>query len=577
MKDIKKILLLIVATFMIAFNVKADTTLQSIIDTKKEEIVLDKDYTEDITINENQNLTIDLNGYTLTSTIDVLGNLTLKTSKEGGKLVKGVNHQAAIYVGDATQNIAGKFTLENGEIISNNGTISYGIACTSGSTVIINGGKITSLDASLSGNNTLGNMNFIINGGELTAKKGPAIYMPGPVALTITDGIFNGGVSLRMGKINISGGTFNAIQENIDFVKDNYDYPGNVWFEDTLYVIGGTYTSKSETDSNILDMNITGGTFNNTNTYGSAIAIYDMGKVAQEMNITISGNTKLITNSKTRNAYDVLTLTEAGVTNIKKEYNNPLFVGKVKTTINGGTYSTSVKKYLTDEYFETKLNDEFIVAKKEVTIKPPVIDPTKPVDEVSIGVKETESLTDVINKALEKSSIDVSDKNASVLIIINQEKEENIPSDATKSINELIKDNMKIASFFDITLAVKNNISGETLGNLTELSQKISFNIALPENLTKIEEGYTRKYFIVRYHEGKSEIIPAEVDGNTLSFASDKFSTYALIYQDEKEEQIINPPTSDTVIIDLIVGFASISGLLLISNNIKNRKRNLSR
>ena len=53
-------------------------------------------------------------------------------------------------------------------------------------------------------------MNFTVNGGTLTAKYGPAIYMPGQVNLTITDGTLNGGISLRMGQVDISGGTINC-------------------------------------------------------------------------------------------------------------------------------------------------------------------------------------------------------------------------------------------------------------------------------------------------------------------------------------------------------------------------------
>lgn len=150
-----------------------------------------------------------------------------------------------------------------------------------------------------------------------------------------------------------------------------------------------------------------------------------------------------------------------------------------------------------------------------------------------------------------------------------------MPEEASKSINDLTKENsnIKLLSFFDITLAVKNNITGEALGNLTELNKKITFNMALPETITKVEEGYTRKYYVVRYHDGKSEVIPATVNGNIITFESDKFSTYALAYEDTKNSSIENPPTSDTVIMDLVVGTASVIGLLLVGKNLIKRKK----
>lgn len=129
---------------------------------------------------ENQELTIDLNGYTITGTIDNLGSLTIKSSKNGGKIVRndGSAGQAAIYVGDNDAQVTGKFILESGTIINEKG---YGVACFSGSTAIINDGEINSVSSSLSGNNTLGSMNFIVNGGTLNTKYGPAIYMPGNI------------------------------------------------------------------------------------------------------------------------------------------------------------------------------------------------------------------------------------------------------------------------------------------------------------------------------------------------------------------------------------------------------------
>lgn len=576
MKKIQKMLLLIVAAFMMITGVNADETLQSKIDAGEKTIVLDKNYNEEITIKKGQEVILDLNGYTLTGNIYDYGTLTIRSSKDGGQVVKGTKQQATIYVGDSGNNIAGKLTLESGKIINaETGSTVYGIACFAGSTVIINGGEVISLDATLSGNNTLGTMNFVINGGTLTSKRGPAVYMPGPVALTITDGTINGGLSIRMGKINISGGTINATTGPLDSIVEYYDFNGAVWLANAVSVMGGTYTSKDEGITNVLDLNITGGTINVANGEGSAVAIYDMGKVAQEMKVNISGNAKLITNSKTRNAYDVLTLTEAGVTNIKTGYNNPEFVGKVSTVITGGTFSSSVAKYITSEYVETKVENEYVVAKKELKVDTPTIDTTKPVEEVTVGVKEDDTLKDTLEKAIKDSKIDVTDINAIVIVTIDNQKEEQVPEEASKSINELAKEkeNIKVVSFFDITLNVKNNVTGETLGTLSTLDNKIKFNMALPEELTKVAEGYTRKYYVVRYHDGKSEIISASVDGNVLSFESDKFSTYALAYEDVKDEVIVNPPTGDKIVLDLVVGIVSVAGLGLVARSIAKRKK----
>ena len=74
------------------------------------------------------------------------------------------------------------------------------------------------------------------------------------------------------------------------------------------------------------------------------------------------------------------------------------------------------------------------------------------------------------------------------MVTIDNQKEEEAQTDATKSIKELAKEknDIKVVLFFDITLNVKNNITGETLGTLSTLDNKIKFNMVLPEELAKV-------------------------------------------------------------------------------------------
>ena len=87
MKKIQKMLLLIVASFMMLTSVSAAETLQSKIDAGEKTIVLDKNYNEEITIKAGQEVILDLNGYTLSGNIVDLGTLTIKSSKTGGKVI----------------------------------------------------------------------------------------------------------------------------------------------------------------------------------------------------------------------------------------------------------------------------------------------------------------------------------------------------------------------------------------------------------------------------------------------------------------------------------------------------------
>lgn len=310
-------------------------------------VKLAADTTKDAAISINGNVNLDLNGKTLTAytTNKICGlnvadgaTLTISDSGTNGKLT---SQYTPISVSGT-----GKVIINSGTVESSN---DYGIYALNDGTAIVNGGTVTSKDAALSGNNTTGNMNFEINGGTLTAEQGPAIYMPGQGKLTVTNGTLNGGISLRMGQVNISGGTINSISAGIDSPAEYYSFSGNAWLPDALYVFGGTYLSEDAQYGNSLNLNITGGTFNCLNDQGSAIAIYDLGKLAQTANVTISGGT-FTTNSTTRKAYQVLNLSDIGVTAPKEGYNNPDYVGKVNSSLTGGTYSADPSKYVAPGY-----------------------------------------------------------------------------------------------------------------------------------------------------------------------------------------------------------------------------------
>lgn len=388
----------------------------------------------------------------------------------------------------------------------------------------------------------------IYDGAKITTP-GDGIYAAGYAKWNIEGATINGAIG-----IGAKSGIFNL--KNV-YIKATDPYMDPKYWGNGIYSNGAAIQIESNNGyAGAIEITIDGGKYESVNAY--AIHHYLASKNGENINnslenLTIKNGTFI--GGKDNIAIDV--------------------VDGEKIAITGGTYSSSVAKYITDEYVESKLENNYVVAKKEVAVDTPSIDITKPVEEVTVGVKENKDLNDTLKEALKDSKIDISDINATILVEIINQKETEVSEEASKSINDLTKENsnIKLLSFFDITLAVKNNITGEALGNLTELNKKITFNMALPETITKVEEGYTRKYYVVRYHDGKSEVIPATVDGNIITFESDKFSTYALAYEDTKNSSIENPPTSDTVIMDLVVGTASVIGLLLVGKNLIKRKK----
>ena len=103
-------------------------------------------------------------------------------------------------------------------------------------------------------------MNFTVNGGTLTAKHGPAIYMPGQVNLSITDGVLNGGISLRMGQVSISGGTSMPRRMALILLRNIIIIPVMLGCPTLCMCLAAPIPVKTTTYGNSLHLNITGGT-----------------------------------------------------------------------------------------------------------------------------------------------------------------------------------------------------------------------------------------------------------------------------------------------------------------------------
>lgn len=116
------------------------------------------------------------------------------------------------------------------------------------------------------------------------------------------------------------------------------------------------------------------------------------------------------------------------------------------------------------------------------------------------------------------------------------------------AVEGIIFGNYVVGSYFDISIILSVSNDKRTI---TSTDKKIEFTIALPENLINTDSAVTRTYKIVRVHDGETTILDAAFDAATgkLTFKSDKFSTYAIIYSDAKTEGsggvIDKPSTSE--------------------------------
>lgn len=99
-------------------------------------------------------------------------------------------------------------------------------------------------------------------------------------------------------------------------------------------------------------------------------------------------------------------------------------------------------------------------------------------------------------------------------------------------------------TYFDITLFKQIIIDGETQGISTvhEVDMPIEIVMNAPDLPERYSE-YTRSFKVVRVHDGQAELLDTVQDesGTTLSFATDRFSTYALVYTDKDTEEREDP------------------------------------
>lgn len=103
--------------------------------------------------------------------------------------------------------------------------------------------------------------------------------------------------------------------------------------------------------------------------------------------------------------------------------------------------------------------------------------------------------------------------------------------------NELIETSTKgykVGKYLNITL---NKIVNGTNESIHELSKVMKVTIKVPEELINKDSKTKREYYIARSHNGKVDILETNYDEKTnkLTFETDKFSDYAIIYKDKKE------------------------------------------
>ena len=164
-------------------------------------------------------------------------------------------------------------------------------------------------------------------------------------------------------------------------------------------------------------------------------------------------------------------------------------------------------------------------------------------------------MKDVVSATIEDGSVEYTDaekeaiaNGADVKIeVVVKAVTDSVSAKDKKAVEDIISGNYVVGSYFDISVILS---VGNTTRTITDTEKKIEFTINLPENLVNKDATVTRTYKIVRVHDGETTILDAVFDAATgkLTFKSDKFSTYAIIYSDAKTEgsgEVIDKPATN--------------------------------
>lgn len=120
-----------------------------------------------------------------------------------------------------------------------------------------------------------------------------------------------------------------------------------------------------------------------------------------------------------------------------------------------------------------------------------------------------------------------------ISIILEVENADDTVDDGDKTATEdALTADMKVGMYLDINLLKKIGNNNPTA--ITETKQPITITFVVPDKLINTDTSKTRTYKIIRVHNGTATVLDCSFNPatKTASFATDKFSSYAIAYVD---------------------------------------------
>lgn len=372
-----------------------------------------------------------------------------------------------------------------------------------------------------------------------------------PATITITGGNFTAKYiiwTFTSGTLTIKDGTFNNVKSGIvdPYTKNEFDY------------------------------NITGGLYNiNSDIYNYLKEGYDAFDSSDGLIIDKTAVFKL-----NKKVYYV----EKGKT-IKLDYTANESAKKYANLGSADENIATIKNFIVTGMSVGKTNiDCFIGAvgegaevivyevKTDETTKNGTTDLNGLINELGNGKDEVKGLDkDTSSKLLDAVK---NGKTIKTELSTKEIKISDLKQEIKEKVNKILKKEEKIAAYFDINVLLKAD--DNNIGKITELENAIIVSVDIPTNLPEIKTGYTRKYYVIRIHNGETTKIEANLVNGKIEFKTDKFSDYVLTYNDEIETKSENKGKLDDVpktgninytIFFIIMGIMTLVSIKLLKRN----------
>ena len=301
-------------------------------------------------------------------------------------------------------------------------------------------------------------------------------------------------VLLNHGTMTIDGGKY-TVENGISSLIDN-----------------GWYTASQNTSKEMANLTINGGTFNMYKPSSAVIANVGFA----------SDNEKVVINDGVFNYYGTGKVNAKGYAIWDYDW-SANYTDNSTTIVKGGTYNLKGDTVagITNGTLEENKKEYKVIGSDEYII-----------------AKETELVKKTEITALDENTLSEKDKDL---------------------IDKVVTDKKyTLAGNYNIDL-FKATKEGLKVEQISETDNNITVKIQLPESLAKVKDGYKRTYYVIRIHDGVTTVLDAVDNGDgTISFKTDKFSTYSVVYTDAK---ISNPETSDNIVTYAVILCASIFAL----------------